>query len=399
MKIYSSILTLTIIWTLIFGNQEAGKAQTLSPQAEISLLTCSPGKELHTLFGHSAIRVKDTVNKWDWVFNYGTFDFSTPNFYLKFAQRNLEYMLSISRFDSFRRVYIREQRNIYQQQLNLDSLSKQKLFQALLVNYRPENRYYRYDFLFDNCSSRVRDVIEDNVEETINFSSNSKTSSKSFRDLMKPYVKENRWIDLGINLLLGKPSDNIATPYQYMFLPDHLMEAFALAELGSSGKKRPLAQKSTVIYKAPAQNNHKVWYTQPLTLFCLLAIIILAYTIEMYRRRKYVFWHDALIFTIIGLLGWVIFFMWFLSDHKATDVNLNIFWAFPLHFPMALWLMRKRRPKWIKYYFFVQSILLLTIIGGLPLIPQNIPLTLLPLLSALLLRSLFIYKYYINKEN
>ena len=138
-----------------------GKATTLSDKAEISVLTCSPGKELYSLFGHTAIRVHDPEQDLDVVFNYGTFDFDTPHFYLKFAQGLLPYQLSTSHFQSFMYSYMMEERSVYSQRLQLDSLQRQKLFDLLLENYKPENRSYLYNFLYDNCTTRVRDILVD----------------------------------------------------------------------------------------------------------------------------------------------------------------------------------------------------------------------------------------------
>ena len=129
-----------------------GKAFQLSNEAEISILTCSPGKELYSLFGHTAIRVRDPKAGMDEVFNYGTFDFDTPHFYLKFAQGLLPYQLSTTSFRNFMLSYQMEERSVYSQRLRLDSLQKQQLFDLLLENYRPENRSYLYNFSLSSAT-------------------------------------------------------------------------------------------------------------------------------------------------------------------------------------------------------------------------------------------------------
>ncbi len=146
-----------------------GKAFTLSPEAEISLLTCSPGNELYSLFGHTAIRVKDPAARFDRVFNYGTFDFDTPYFYLKYARGLLPYQLSHTDYRYFLHAYREEGRSVYEQRLRLDSLQKQRLLDILTENYRPENRSYLYNFLFDNCTTRSRDVILQSLADTVDW--------------------------------------------------------------------------------------------------------------------------------------------------------------------------------------------------------------------------------------
>ena len=142
-------------------------AITLSPQAEISILTCAPGTELYSLFGHTAIRVSDPYQKIDAVFNYGTFDFRTPHFYLKYAKGLLLYQLSVTSYENFISSYILDDRSVWSQTLQLDSLTKQQLFDNLLKNQLPENRTYLYNFLFDNCSTRVRDMISESIKSPI----------------------------------------------------------------------------------------------------------------------------------------------------------------------------------------------------------------------------------------
>ncbi|MFA8434590.1 MAG: DUF4105 domain-containing protein [Marinifilaceae bacterium] len=385
--------SLLILGILIFSNL-VPKAQTLSNQAEISLLTCSPGEELYSLFGHSAIRVKDPKKNMDWVFNYGTFNFRTPNFYMKFARGKLNYMLSVTQFNRFKRTYIAENRSIIEQKLNLDSLSRQELFIALIDNAQEANKYYKYDFLFDNCSTRVRDIVEKNPNSPVAFNSQLQNSAKTFWNLLDPYMEDSRWIYLGIHLALGQPCDQKATPYQYMFLPDHMMNAFAIAKIKQNDTLIPLAQKPVVLYNAQPISNPTKWYQRPLVLFSCLALLLLWLTVRMIRKKKAIFWPDTLLFGFIGLLGWFIFFLWFLTDHLATGPNWSIFWAFPLHFPISLLLLRKKRKTWIRYYFLTHFVVLILIIGAWPILPQTFPVAILPILAIMTLRCLFIFKKY-----
>ncbi len=180
----------------------------LSDSSRISLLTCSSGNELYSIFGHSAIRVSDPIRSLDIVFNYGTFDFYDPNFYPNFVRGHLNYILSVSPYREFKQSYVEEGRWIWEQRLNINLNEKQHLFDSLLINYRPENRYYPYDFFGDNCATRIRDIFVKRVSREITFDYSSFEKGKSFRQLLMPNLARSQWAKLGINLLLGLPADH-----------------------------------------------------------------------------------------------------------------------------------------------------------------------------------------------
>ncbi len=203
----------------------------LSQEARITLLTCSPGDELYSVFGHSAIRVQDPAYDLDWVFNYGTFDFSDPNFYTNFVKGKLNYILSVSEYHHFEYSYAMENRWIWEQELNITPYEKQYLFDSLRINRLPENRYYLYDFFFDNCATRIRDIFTEALERDILYDYQGLEQGQTFRELLMPYLAEKPWAKLGINLGLGLPADKRATPWDYMFLPDHMMTVFGDAML------------------------------------------------------------------------------------------------------------------------------------------------------------------------
>lgn len=371
--------------------------QKLSNESEISLLTCSPGDELYSQFGHSALRVKDIPNNLDIVFNYGTFNFNTPNFYMKFARGKLKYMLSYSSYDRFKREYVAEKRGIIEQKLNLSTEAKNQLFKALIRNYQPENRYYHYDFLFDNCSTRIRDIIEKNSGSTISFNYET-IKTKTFWNLLDPYINQSKWIFLGIHLALGMPCDIEATPYQHMFLPDHLMEGFSSAKIVTDGKAIPLVKSTNTLLAKGNTISTTPLYKRPVLLFAVLAIIGLFTAFFFFRKQFNFYFFDILIFSFVGLTGWLIIFLWFFTDHQATGPNLNILWALPLHFPMAFILLFKKRRKVAYKYFYYLTISLLLIIGLWAFIPQSLPLAVLPLVCLLFIRSLYVTRKLKNSK-
>jgi hypothetical protein len=168
-------------------------AVSLSDSSRISLLTCAPGEELYSCFGHSGIRVTDYSQGFDVVFNYGTFDFGAPNFYLNFLKGHMIYMEGVDNFKDFHDQYIYEQRSIYEQEINLNAEERVKIFDFLVNNARPENRDYRYDFLYDNCATRIREVFEKNLSGKVKFDYSSFADKKSFRTLINDYSENQPW--------------------------------------------------------------------------------------------------------------------------------------------------------------------------------------------------------------
>ncbi len=360
-----------------------GKSQQLSPNAEISLLTCSPGDEMYSLFGHTAIRIKDT--NIDSVFNYGTFDFNTPNFYMKFARGRLKYILSYKSFENFMLEYRYTKRGVIEQVLDLTQKEKQQLFQALIVNYRPENRFYHYDFLFDNCSTRARDIIVQNCDGKIQYNY-SYIKPATFWNLLDKYMYKSKWIFLGIHLALGSPCDVSATNFQQSFLPDNLMESFNNAVITGEDGNRKLVKSCRSILPARVICKTTIWYLRPLFLFGLLAVLILILTIININKVKQYFLVDYLLFAITGLVGWLIVFLWFFTDHQATGPNWNLLWANPLYLPFALILL-KSKSKTARYFFLFNTILLLLILAFWWAIPQQLAYAVIPVIFMLLIRS------------
>ena len=188
---------LILVSIFVIGIPFFSLAQALSERASISLLTGSPGTELYSTFGHSAIRVHDPSTGMDIVFNYGTFDFNTPNFYLKFAQGKLNYKLSIETFEQFRAGFIYENRSVVEQKFNLTQTQKNLLFALLEQNYLPENRFYKYDFFFDNCATRIRDLMITAFGEDFQYQypEEWKNSGLTFRNLIDMYLTNHHWSD------------------------------------------------------------------------------------------------------------------------------------------------------------------------------------------------------------
>lgn len=389
-KIALLILAGAILFTT--KSQAQLPAVMLTDSAKVSMLTCSEGAELYSIFGHSAIRITDPTIGLDWVFNYGTFDFSDPNFYPNFVKGKLNYILSVSTYRDFEYGYIAEGRFIFEQSLNLRQHEKQLLLDSLRINYLPENRYYLYDFLFDNCATRIRDIFVETIPRTIEFDYSAFNQDKSFRDLLMPNVKGKPWAKLGINLLLGVSADRIADPWEYMFLPEHMMTVFQHANFNADSAFLPFAKPPIVLLKG-VDSSEDGFNNFPFIVFMLvlLASVIVSYfDVKKLRHSR---WFDSLLFGLIGLLGIVIAFQWFGSDHAVMANNYNLAWAHPLHLVAAILLFIKPIKKIIKYYFVINLVLTLLLLIFWYLLPQTLPYPVFPLVASMALRSAVVYKF------
>ncbi|WP_245846056.1 DUF4105 domain-containing protein [Longibacter salinarum] len=381
--------------SLTFLFPKPGNAQEipkLSPDAKAWMVTILPGDAVYTEFGHSAIRIADPVHQLDRLYNYGTFNFNEPFFVLKFTYGQLNYMLTTEPYGPALPFYKRVERPIIEQRLNLTAGQVQDLYAFLEVNARPENRTYRYDFLFDNCSTRVRDALESAVGPLVQFSGEP-NPGKSFRRLLDPYVADRRLLDVGFDLGLGKPADQIASPREAMFLPDYLFEAFENAKIMTPDGPEPLVTKTDTLFWVDGYEATEATFPWPLVLTWGLLGVGAVWTV----RQARVFargprdtdvgaWGDATLFGISGLAGLIICFLWFISEHQVTDQNWNLFWAWPTHLALTVAIVRNVRPQWIQGYTAVAAISTGLLAAGWFLWPQDLHNAIFPIALLLTLR-------------
>lgn len=377
---------LLLVFCLLFS---VSRAQTiLSPQAEISIITCGPYQgELYSAFGHSAIRVIDPVRGFDIAFNYGVFDFNQPNFYLNFTRGYLYYKLGVYSYPDFRDHYISYNRYVHEQVLALDSAQKQKVFSYLENNSLPENQTYRYDYFYNNCASKVRDVFVEVFKEEIKFDSTFIKTDYTIRDLTEIYLKQQPWGDLGIDICLGLPMDKKASSYDYMFLPDYIESSFDRVALNGS----PIVGEKISVYESSPETIPFHWY-HPWIVFGLLFLVAGILSYRDWQRQKLSKWFDVTLFGAVGIVGLLLFILWIATDHKAAANNFNIAWAFPLHLVGAIGLLKRTSPKWISGYFIFAAIISALLLGFWTLLPQTLNPFLLPVIFIMLMRSLVIIK-------
>lgn len=381
------ILAFAAVFFILLA-KPAYSANKLTPMSEISIITCSPGYELYSVFGHSAIRVSDPGAGIDFVYNYGTFDFGDPDFYMKFTRGKLDYMLSVEPFPLFREAYIYENRSVWEQVLDLTQKEKQTVFDMLQENAKPENKYYKYDFFYDNCSSRIRDIIRKALNNGITFPNLKREENYSFRNLIDEYLGDFRWSDFGIDMSLGLPTDKVASSEQYMFLPYELKKGFDSTVF--KGTTRPLVKKLNVIFEAKKTEAAKSLF-QPVNVFWGIFILMAIVSAMIWKRKPNRYWIDFTIFLIFGLLGVFLLLLWLATDHKATAWNMNILWALPTHIVMAFLLLKKTKPFFVDMYFLCNGLLMLLILLAFVPLPQQLNISVIPIILLLGMRSFIIF--------
>lgn len=328
-----------------------GNAFNLSGRAQVSIITCAPGNQMYSVYGHSAIRVFDPAYNYDVVFNYGIFDFSSPNFLYRFCAGQTDYLLGAYRFDSFLEEYEHDKRSVYEQKLIISPEEKQKIVDFLLWNAKPENRVYRYNFFFDNCATRIRDVVADHIDGGIEYC--QKSDGKTLRTLIKDYHGRLKWLDFGIDFLISSEADRLVTLEEEMFLPDYVMKQFAAVQRKSNGEK--IAGDVKVLYQAPESKASGSWLSSPAMVTGLLLLLVLIFTIKQFRKQKLNTALDIVLFGVNGLGGLLVLWFTIYSEHPAMNANYNLLWLVPVNFVFAIIWSVKRWQKVTSYYFPIFS--------------------------------------------
>lgn len=368
-----------------------GFSESYAQQYRISLLTCDPGEEIYSSFGHSAVRVQDLQTGQDLVYNYGTFDFGAPNFVLNFATGRLDYFLSRSTFERFIAEYNYFERSVREQELALNQAQKLALVELLEINYMPQNRAYRYDFFYDNCATRIIDLMDEVLgDQLVWHNEEQQAVEKTFRQLIDEKVFYMPWSDLGIDLALGSRLDQDASPREEQFLPSYMEEAFARAEIEGDGPTRSLVSNNRVILDFQAPQGTLGTFN-PYLLFWIVAILFIVTTYIGFKKKKLFIGFDLAFFGILGLVGLVMAALWIASDIPSTKYNWNILWAFPGHLLLIPGLLSKTFKPWVKQYLLIALILADAAIVFWILGWQSFHPSLIPLMLVVILRTNYLY--------
>ncbi len=367
------LLALALGLIQLAGTDLWAQSERLSESSRISLVTVMPGDAVHSLFGHSAIRVTDADRGLDLSYSYGTFNFDDDFFVAKFALGRMDYYLSVAYWRNALRLYRDiEERPAVEQVLDLTRDERDHLFNFLQANAREENRYYRYDFLFDNCSTRIRDALDEALGSSVDFR-NGRRSNQTFRQLLRPYLADTPFLELGIDLLLGARVDRQASLSETAFLPDYLERTFDRAVLSDSlGRERPLvASKDSLITIAEysRQDGGANWAALVLWIVCAF---ILLQTISDARGKKPAGMTDVILFGLVGLVGCFLLFMWFGTAHHVTAANWNLAWAWPTHLVYAAIVARREVTAATASYAGVVAMANVVLIAMWTFVPQDL---------------------------
>ena len=366
---------------LLVSTTASAQIPPLSDSSRVSLLTILPGEAVYSEFGHSAFRVTDPERGIDRVYNYGTFDFRDPWFIPKFVYGQLDYMLSVTTYPRALRHYQIQQRPIIEQQLRLTRAERSELFRFLEINARPENRTYRYDFLFDNCSTRLRDALKTVLGDSLDFAPRP-DPQKSFRHLLDIYVADRPALDLGFDLALGQRADRVASPRETMFLPDFLMAAFDHAAVATNGAEQSLVTRTDTLYWMDGYDATERAFDWPTLLGWLLfagGLVLTGWNVARNPAAGRRF--DAAILLIAGLAGVLMVFLWFIAEHTVTNQNWNLLWAWPTHLWAAWVLLRSSNIP--RSYLIGTAVVCAIVAAGWTLWPQDLHAAVLPLVLLL----------------
>lgn len=379
------ILIISLFATLLTAVAEAQPVQ-LSERSYIEVYTCAPGNQLYSQFGHTAIGVIDPEQNLREVFNYGTFSFNTPHFYLKFCAGKLLYQLSTESFSEFVYTYERRGRQVVAQRLDLTLAQRQHLYEMLEVNSLPENCDYQYDFFFDNCATRVLDMLYRAFGDSLTYIGTDTIQLPTMRDCIHPYLTGSQWTKAGIDLVLGSITDRRASNRQQSFIPDKLHDYLAECQIDTL----LLVSDTRLLVESKIKYDQTPWFLSPLLIFSLLLIAVVILTFRLPATALVIF--DRIYFGIIGLLGLLITLLWFATDHGATVGNLNMLWASPLFlvYIFTIGNAEKQWHKWLRIILIAGNGIM--IFGFL--LPQSFNLCFYPLVAASLVR--LIYRKYVN---
>ena len=359
---------------------------------EFSVITIGPYEdELYSAFGHSGIRYRDKLNNIDLFYNYGIFDFDQPNFYLNFLNGRLLYMVGKYNYQTVESFYTNQKRYVKEQVLNLNDSEKIILFNYLEQNIRPENRTYLYNYVYNNCATKIRDILVTVYGETITFK--DKSDNKTIRALMDKYLKNNKWGDLGIDICLGLEIDKEASYSEEMFLPEYL---FSNLEDSFLDGNINLISKTNIINSNSPLINKNIFQPQYVFLLFLIACVFLSF-----RQIKYsllYIYFDFTVFFISGVIGTLLIYLWFFTDHLSS-FNYNLIWAAPFNLIFSFLLIFNFKSNLTRWYTIINSAVLFSLLILWNFLPQNLNDILILFVLGMLLRMFSNYIYLIRSAS
>ena len=381
-----TLLTVALLGMVATAQNPPMPSDTVKQEDSIvvKLVTFYPGDEVFAVYGHTDLRV--TQGKHDYYYNYGVFDFKTPNFVYRFVRGDAEYMCGV--LPPNLATYGMDGRRMIEQRLNLTQQQARAVRDYLVINSVPGNNTYCYQYLGDNCSTRPRDIIEMALGDSLHYA--PMTDFVTYRDMMSHYTANYPWEQFGIDLVLGPGLDKPLDERQRMFIPMALMQAYDNATVTRDGKIQPLVTDTQVMVDGSEQGTvlpPTPWWRTPMAVACVLLAITLAITVRDLRRRKVTRWFDTILFALYGLAGCVLFFLMFCSVREATWPNYNAFWANPfMLFPaVAVWFSAAKRA--LIGYHWINLVVIVLLALAWYWLPQVANPAFFPLMALPALRS------------
>ena len=372
----------------------------LSDRAFVSLLSCEPSEEIYARFWHTAIRVCDPEQDIDIAYNYGIFDFSEKGFIPKFVSGATDYMLASYEAQYFLESYIDRQSTVYEQVLDLSSDQRQRIFDLLEENAKPENRIYRYNFVYDNCATRAYYMIKkviDEASETMVVSTDFRPTT--YRMIFAEFLGSDNWQRFAIDFVIAREADlPLLEPEPLVAFPKYTKDMLSATVLVKDSIERPLVSQSRVLSKYPTKiPNDSSWF-RPTIVCSLLLILFTWFTVWGWKKQRYFIWVDVVLFSVLGLMGMVIFYLAVFSSHPLVHQNFNLLWANPLHIVFALAILKKSWRKWLSllaiasvFAAFVSMIIMMTRF-------QVMNAAFLALIALSILRSVMFFQYHFKQK-
>lgn len=369
------------------GSEGNDKTSAGGPKLQISLLTCGPGNEVYEYYGHSAIRVLRTDSAGlDLTFNYGVFSFNTSNFALKFAMGKTDYMCVGQPTADFIDSYRACGRYIDEQILNTTQTEAQKIYQALMENIKPENCTYRYNFLYDNCATRVRDIIEKNLNSKLQYP--ERPTERSFRDAIHFFCRNAQWSIFGQDLLLGSEADVPATGRELEFAPLILEQDMdqTIVMDQSFMVHNFVLKKQRILDPAP----NAVTPGSPVSPSALATILLLAGIALAFweiRNKRIVWMGDTALMLVQGVAGIIVTFVFFFSTHPTVGSNWLVWILNPLPFIGLYWQIKGARTRHYQQYHIVAAPIIALFLIFAKAMPQHFGVAIILLALLMLVRS------------
>ena len=370
------LLYIVLTFILSVVNATVGAQSMTNPdRIQISLLTCSPGKEVWAQYGHTAIRYYDKESGEDLAINYGIFSLDQTYFIPRFVLGMTDYRMGVQPMDIFLAQYSYEGRGVVEQVLNLSAEDKEVIYKALQENMKPENVVYRYNYFFDNCTTRARDMLVNHLHGKVVYPPADEDAT--FRSMIHKWNNKYEWSQFGEDLLLGVNADRKTTKSEQQFLPENLRSDFDKARYNG----KPLVKETNVLLDAETEVAEPVFPLSPLSIALIFAVISLVMMLFSYRRQQvYWAWDLALMLTS-GLMG-IIFFVMIFSQHPCVSLNFILLFFNPLPLFFLYSTIKKKKIIWWKIWG------VLIILGLFGSLFQEIPLPILIVASFLLLHCI-----------